>query len=335
VSSVFVTGGNGFVGQAILKRLSLDAEPRSIRALARNRTNGETVRALGAEPVMGDVLDLASLASGMEGCDIVYHVAGVNAFCLRDPAPMFRTNIDGSVNVIKAAAGTGVSRVVYTSSAASLGEEEGTIGNEDSRHRGWYLSDYERSKHEAELAVLKTAAKLDVDVVVVNPSSVQGPGRTTGSARLFLEYLNGRRRTMVDTVLSIVDVDDCAEGHVLAERAGRSGERYVLNGASVPVAEALALLDDITGLTTKPRFLPSWVASPGGVLVGRVAGFRGRDAPLCSELVRTLLHGHRYDGSRATKVLGLEYRPLSHTLQRTVDWYVEYGFVRRPLPAYS
>lgn len=335
MSSVFVTGGNGFVGQAILKRLSLDAEPRSIRALARNRTNGETVRALGAEPVMGDVLDPASLASGMEGCDIVYHVAGVNAFCLRDPAPMFRTNIDGSVNVIKAAAGTGVSRVVYTSSAASLGEEEGTIGNENSRHRGWYLSDYERSKHEAELAVLKTAAKLDVDVVVVNPSSVQGPGRTTGSARLFLEYLNGRRRTMVDTVISIVDVDDCAEGHVLAERAGRSGERYVLNGASVPVAEALALLDDITGLTTKPRFLPSWVAFPGGALVGRVAGFRGRDGPLCSELVRTLLHGHRYDGSRATRVLGLEYRPLSHTLQRTVDWYVEYGFVRRPLPAYS
>lgn len=329
MSAVFLTGGSGLVGRAVLQRLMLEPGQRRVVALARDRTRGGLVAALGAEPVMGDVLEPDSLLAGMKGCDVVYHIAGVNAMCLRDPAPLFRTNVLGSVNVVRAAARAGVRRIVYTSSAAALGEVKGTIGSESSPHRGFFLSNYERSKYEAELAVMAEGERTGLEVVAVNPSSVQGPGRTTGSARLFLDYLNGGRKVMVDTVLSIVDIDDCAEGHVAAERHGAAGERYVLNGSSLPLRKALRLLDEITGLRSRPLLVPAMLARAAGA----IAQMSRRDTPICREMVRTLLHGHRYDGSRAARDLGIDYSPIVYTLRRTVEWYVELGFVRRRLPA--
>jgi dihydroflavonol-4-reductase len=169
----------------------------------------------------------------------------------------------------------------------------------------------------------------------VNPASVQGPGRTGGTAKLLLGYLNGRLKSAVDTRMSIVDIDDCTRGHLLAEANGRPGERYVLCGAQLTVREGLELLAGITGLDDRPRFLPPRIAITlaGGVeLVGRV---RRRRAPLCREMVRTLLHGHTYDGSKATRELGLAYTPIEDTLRRTVAWYVDRGLIERPLPGFA
>src|SRR6059058_3075094 len=238
---VLVTGGTGFVGRAILERLLGADEP--VRALARSEVSARALGELGAEPVRGDVLDLEALASVMRGCNVVYHAAGANAFCLRDPSPMFEVNVRGSRNVVLAAARAGVRRVVYTSSAATLGEAGGTIGSEESPHRGWFLSDYERSKFEAERAVFATASETGLEVVSVNPASVQGPGRASGSARLLLDYLNGRLKAVVDSQLSLVDIADCTEGHLLAGSIGMPGERYVLSGATLSVREGLALMD--------------------------------------------------------------------------------------------
>src|SRR5439155_12196107 len=126
----------------------------------------------------------------------------------------------GSVNVIEAAARAGVGRMVYTSSAVVLGEARGTVGREDSPHRGTFVSEYERSKFDAERAVLRRAADLGVDVVCVNPSSVQGPGRASGTGEVLMRYLRGRLRFWLATTISLVDIDDCAEGHLLAEAKG-------------------------------------------------------------------------------------------------------------------
>ena len=334
MSGVFVTGGNGFLGQALLKRLQLEPGMRPVRALARSRTTGELVGGLGAEPVIGDVLDPDSLKVGMEGCDLVFHVAGVNEMCTSRPEHMYRVNVEGSTNIVKAAAAVGVRRVVHTSSAATLGELAGEIGNEETRHRGRFLSHYERSKYEGEQAILQTSREAEVEVVSVNPSSVHGPGRTTGSARLFLEYLNGDRRVLVDSSLSIVDIDDCAEGHVLAAGAGIPGERYVLSGATLRLRETVALLDEITGLSTRPIFLPPWTASVAGAVAEGAAKIMRKQPEVCRELVRTLRHGARYDGSRAQRELGLRYAPLSYTLRRTIEWYFEFGFIQRDLPGF-
>jgi dihydroflavonol-4-reductase len=324
----FVTGGSGFVGGALLERLVADG--REVRALARSDWAAARVSGRGATPVAGDVLDLERLAAVMDGCETVFHAAGVNAMCLRDPRPMLRANIEGSGNVIVAARRAGVRRVVYTSSASTLGEPRGTIGREDSPHRGRFLSSYERSKHLAERRVLAWSEGLGVDIVCVNPSSVQGPGRTGGSARLLLDLANGRLPVVVDAAISIVDVADCAQAHLLAEERGARGERYVASGATLTMREAVALLRRIAGVPERARFVPPLVVRAGGSAVEVFSRLARRDPPVCREAVRTLLHGHRYDGSRAERELGLRYTPLEETLVRTLTWYAERGLAPPP-----
>jgi dihydroflavonol-4-reductase len=323
--SVLVTGGTGVVGRPLLERLA--GEGADVRALARSKSSAAALRDLGAEPVRGDVLDPKSLAAAMSGCELVYHAAGYNAFCLRDPTPMFEVNVRGSENVVRAAAQSGVERVVYTSSAASLGERKGTVGSEDSPHRGSFLSAYEQSKFEAERAVLAAAEETGAAVVCVNPASVQGPGRATGSTRLLLDYLNGRLKAVVDSTLSLVDVEDCTTGHLLAAAHGQPGERYVLSGATLTVREGLALLSRISGIEQPMRTVPPWLALAVGAM-GDAVGWVRRDTPrICRELARTLTHGHAYDGSKASRELGLQYTPIEDTLRRTIAWWDEQGLL--------
>ena len=325
--SVLVTGGTGFLGRALVERLLKDGH--DVKALARSGASADALRGLGAEPARGDVLDTEALAAALRGCELVYHAAGANAFCLWDPSPLFEVNVRGSENVVRAAARAGVGRVVYTSSAATLGEARGTIGSEESPHRGWFLSDYERSKFEAEQAVAAAARETGLDVVSVNPASVQGPGRASGSARLLLDYLNGRLKAFVDSQLSLVDIADCTEGHVLAASHGTPGERYVLSGATLSVREGLALVARLVGVDRPPRALPPAIALALATVVESVGRARRRSPRICRELARTLIHGHSYDGSKATRTLGLRYTPIEETLRRTVDWWVDQGLVPR------
>jgi dihydroflavonol-4-reductase len=327
---LLITGAGGFVGRAVLDRLV--GEGRAVRALTRSDASADTLRTAGAEPVRGDILDPTSLERAMAGCEVVYHVAGVNGFCLRDPGELDRANVDGTRNVVRAAGAAGVRRVVYTSSAAVIGEEAGTAGTEWSPHRGRFLSRYERSKYEAERVAQATAGVAGLELVCVNPASVQGPGRTRGTARILIDALNGRLRMVVDSRLSIVDVDDCARGHLLAEARGVPGERYLLSGATLTVSEAVALLGRIAGREEHPRRLPPPVAMAMAGAVEGVARLRGRRPPVCREMVRTILHGHRYDGSRATRELGLVYTPIEESLRRAAAWYVAEGLVTRELP---
>jgi len=323
--TVLVTGGTGVVGRPLVERLVHDGV--DVRALARSDDSASALRELGAEPARGDVLDAEALEAAMRGCELVYHAAGFNAFCVRDPAPMFEVNVRGSENVVRAAAQAGVERVVYTSSAASLGERKGTVGSEESPHRGSFLSAYERSKFEAERAVLAAAEKTGAAVVCVNPASVQGPGRATGSTKLLLDYLNGRLKAVVDSTLSLVDVDDCTTGHVLAAERRKPGERYVLSSATLSVREGLALLTRISGIEQPVRTVPPWVAMAVAAAAEAVAWAR-RDTPrICRELARTLTHGHAYDGTKAGRELGLRYTPIEETLRRTIAWWEEQGLL--------
>jgi dihydroflavonol-4-reductase len=163
----------------------------------------------------------------------------------------------------------------------------------------------------------------------VNPASVQGPGRTRGTARLLLAYLNGRLMAVVDARMSLVDVADCADGHLLAEAAGKAGERYVLSGATLSVREALTLLARETGIDRRCWTLPPSVVLAAAGVAESVARPLARRPPLCREQVRTLLHGHMYDGSRATRELGLSYTPLEETIRRAVAWYRDEGMIAR------
>jgi dihydroflavonol-4-reductase len=328
---VFLTGGSGFLGGALLKAFTERGD--AVVALARSDAAAANLGA--AQVVRGDTLDEAAMAEGMRGCDMVFHVAGMNTMCPVDPLEMIHVNVRGAEAAVRAAARAGIKRLVLTSSAASLGEEKGTVGNEDSPHRGSYMSVYERSKHEGEVAALAAGEREGVEVISVNPSSVQGPGRAGGTGRIMIAYLNGKLRAFVHTNISLVDIRDTVAGHLLAAEKGEPGRRYVLSGATLTTGEALEIVSGMTGVVEKPRFLPPAVAQAAAGALETGFKVARKNPPVCRAMVRTMLHGHRYDGSRATRELGLTYTPVRDTFARTIEWALAEGLVKRPLPDFS
>lgn len=323
---VFVTGGTGVIGTALVGRLLERGD--EVIALARSDAASRSLEARGARVVRGEGDDEDALARGMVGCVKVFNVAGVNELCVEDPRPMERMNVGGAVAAVRAAARAGVARLVHTSSAATIGEPPGSVGSERTPHRGWYLSNYERTKTEGEHAALATSREVGQDLVLVNPSSVQGPGRAGGTGRILLAFLDGRLRVFVPTHVSLVDIDDCVTGHLLAAERGVAGERYLVNGMTLEITQALALAAEVAGVERKPRLLPRRVATVAAAAVERGFRLAGRRPPVCREMVRTLLHGHRYDGSRATRDLGLRYTDPRETIRRTVEWARAEGLIR-------
>jgi dihydroflavonol-4-reductase len=323
---VFVTGGSGLIGGVLVDRLV--ARGDEVVALARSDAAAAALTARRAQVVRGNVLDPAALATGLRGTALAFHVAGVNTLCPVDPAPLYRVNRDAPRLMVRAAAEAGVRRLVHTSSAATLGEPEGTIGREDSPHRGAFLSHYERSKFEGEVAVLDEARRTGQDVVCVNPSSVQGPGRTGGTGRILLALLSGRLPVFIDTRISVTDIADAAEVHVLAAERGVAGERYVICGATLTTAEAFDLLSRVSGRDVRPRIVPGAVATAAAAVVEAVFRALRRHPPFCRAMARTMIHGHAYDGSHAARTLGLRYTPVEDTLRRTLDWARAEGLVR-------
>ena len=317
--TTLVTGATGVVGGAVLRHL-IDAG-HDLRALVRSAPSLPS----GVDAFVGDVLEYGSLVRACEGADLVFHIAGVNQMCNADPGRMVAVNVDGTRNMVRACRAAGVRRLVYTSSAATIGEPPGSVGTEDSVHRGTFNSNYERSKYLAERVVAAEAG--DVDVVIVNPSSVQGPGRATGTGKLILDVVNGRLPFLVDTRLSIVDIDDCARGHLLAAERGVRSRRYILNSFSLTIRQALGLLGEVMGRPLRTRFLPGPMVMVAAALVSGPFRIAGRKAPICPEMVRTLRHGHIYDGGRAQRELGLRYTPADETLRRLIEWAARQGLL--------
>ena len=328
MSRVFVTGGTGVIGTVLVARLAERGD--EVVGLARSDASAAALEARGARVVRGDALDEEAVASGMDGCELAFNVAGINSLCVDDEQPMQQLNVEGPLVAVRAAKRAGLTRVVHTSSAATIGEPPGTVGTEHTLHRGWYLSTYERTKTAGERSAFAAAHELGVDLVCVNPSSVQGPGRSGGTGRFLLAFLDGRLKVFVPTNISLVDIADCVEGHLLAAQRGVAGERYLLSGIALTITEALALAGEVAGVQRKPWLLPRPVATAAAVIVEQSFRLARRHPPVCREMVRTLLHGHRYDGSRAERELGLSYTDPRETLRRTVEWARAEGLLRAP-----
>jgi len=326
MTRVFVTGASGFIGGALARRLIERGD--EVVGLARSDAAAQKVAEHGATVARGDLLDEESIAEGMDGCELAFHVAGMNSHCPSDPDMMLRVNVGGAEATVRAAARAGVGRIVYTSSAASVGEPAGTVGTEDCAHRGSYLSVYDRSKHEGEQAVFAAAADTGVEAVAVNPSSVQGPPRASGNGGIIIAYLNGKLPVFVDTHVSVVDIEDCVEGHLLAADRGEAGRRYVLNGATIHALEALDIVSELSGVRDRVRMIPPPLARAAVAAAEAAYRLRGKTPSVCRARVRTILHGHRYDGSRAERELGLRYTDPRETVRRTVDWARAEGLLK-------
>ncbi len=320
--TVLVTGGSGVVGRAVVRHLV--REDRDVRGLARSAKTAAILSDLGAQPVRGDILDPESLLRAATGCEVVYHVAGLVSFCPTDPSSLYRINVDGTRNVVRAARKAGTRRLIHTSSVAALGETPGTIGTESTTHSGTYYSHYARSKHQGELIAREESGS--VEVVVVNPASVQGAGRVTGSGGLLLQAARGQYKYLVDVPISIVDTEDCAAGHLAAEQHGQPDERYILSGFTMTTGQACNVLFELTGTKYPIRFVPRPLIGMFGPLSNLVGGLV-RSAPICRETVHLMRYGASYDGSRATKELGITYRPPKETFAGALESFRQQGLL--------
>ncbi|MCG8402308.1 MAG: NAD-dependent epimerase/dehydratase family protein, partial [Firmicutes bacterium] len=241
---VLVTGATGFVGSAVAR--AAHKRGHEVRVLARAGGDRRNLLGLDVEIVEGDLNDVASLNKACSGCGGLFHVAADYRLWTRDVEKMLRTNVDGTLDLLKSAMDKGVSRIVYTSSVATLGlNADGEPANEDTPVS---LSDmigpYKRSKFLAEEAVRKLVTETGAPVVIVNPSAPIGPRdiKPTPTGRMVVEAGSGKMPAYVDTGLNVVHVDDVAEGHLLAHEKGEIGERYILGGENLGLKDILSMI---------------------------------------------------------------------------------------------
>ena len=324
---ILVTGATGYVAGHLLPEL-LKGKGR-VRALVLPGEEDANLRSLGVEVVRGDLRDSLSLLSALKGIDLCFHLAGINSFWMPRRRDYYEVNVEGVRHILKAARKAGVRRVVHTSSVVTIGEKKGETGTEETVHRGYFLSHYERSKYLGEKEALENADS-SLEVVVVNPSSAYGPGRVTGSGKMFLDFLRGRLPGLFGGTINLLFIEDMVRGHLLAAERGRSGERYILAGENLTVEEAFRAAAEIAGLSAIPRRIPTplvWGICWSGHLRSY---FTGKPPRLSRDQVRTLLHGIRVDSSKARQELGLDFTPFAQGLARTIEGYRRANLIPPP-----
>ncbi|MBZ5703788.1 MAG: NAD-dependent epimerase/dehydratase family protein [Acidobacteriia bacterium] len=326
---VFVTGATGFVGSHVAQVLA--EQGAELRLLVRSSSNPKNIEGLKAERVVGDLRDPASLEKVMAGCDVLFHVAADYRLWIRDPEQMYRANVDGTRAVLQAARNNRVRRVVYTSSVATMGfTSNGQPADENSPVLlDSMIGHYKRSKFMAEEVAIK-AGKSGMDVVVVNPTTPVGEQdiKPTPTGRIIVDFLKKKFPAYVDTGLNLVDVKECARGHVAALERGRSGERYILGGENLTLKQILDKLAAITGLPSPKVRLPYAVALASGVVDTVVTGLLLRREPrITLDAVRMGRKKMFVSSAKAERELGWKTVPVDGALRRAVEWFQGNGYV--------
>ena len=324
----FVTGGTGFIGGAVVRRLL--AEGHQVRALVRPGAGTRQLDGLPVETVEGDLRDRESLQRGIAGNDWVFHVAALYSYWGHGADDFYQTNVEGTRRVMETAHQEGIARVVYTSSIAALGlHHDRTPATEDTPSS---LEDrigpYQRSKFLAQ-QVAEEYARQGLPVVIVNPSTTVGVGdhKPTPTGQIIVDFLNGRMFAYVDTGLNIVDVEDVASGHLLAAERGCVGERYILGGENLTLRQILDLLAGASGRPPARYRIPHAIAQAWSYLDVALARLNPRRVPAATpEKVRLSRQYEFYDPGKAERELGLPQTPAREGLRKAVAWYRAHGY---------
>jgi dihydroflavonol-4-reductase len=326
----FVTGATGFVGSHVARALA--EQGAELRLLVRSNSDTRNIEELKGERVTGDLRDPASLEKGICGCEVVFHVAADYRLWVRDPEQMYRANVEGTRAILNAAKKNGVRRVVYTSSVATMGFiSNGHPADEDSPvSLDNMIGPYKRSKFMAEQVALE-AGRSGMDVVVVNPTTPVGERdiKPTPTGRIIVDFLKKKFPAYVDTGLNLVDVRECAQGHVAAFEKGRSGERYILGGENLSLKQILDKLAAITGLPSPTVRVPYAMALASGVVDEVVTGrILGREPRVTIDAVRMGRKKMFASSAKAERELGWKPVPVENALRRAVDWFRENGYLQ-------
>jgi dihydroflavonol-4-reductase len=319
----FVTGATGFVGSHVARVLA--EQGADLRLLIRVGSDTQNLEGLNAERAVGDLRDPASIERAMAGCDTVFHVAADYRLWVRDPEEMYRANVEGTRTILDAARKNRVRRVVHTSSVATMGfTSNGHLADEDSPVKlDSMIGPYKRSKFMAEQLALKAGAS-GIDVVVVNPTTPVGEQdiRPTPTGRIVVDFLKKKFPAYVDTGLNLVDVRECARGHLAALEKGRSGERYILGGENLTLKQILDKLAAITSLPSPKVKVPYVMALAAGVVDEMVTGrILGREPRATIDAVRMGRKKMFVSSAKAERELGWNLSPVEGALRRAVEWF--------------
>jgi dihydroflavonol-4-reductase len=313
-----VTGASGFLGWHVARVLR--DRGYAVRALVRP---GSRVAGLDVETVTGDLRDPASLDRAAAGCGLVFHVAADYRLWAKDPSELYRSNVDGTRNLLAAARKAGAERVVYTSTVGCIGVPPGGIGDETTAVAlDDMAGDYKRSKFLAEQAALEFA-RGGFPVVIVNPTAPIGDHdvKPTPTGKIVLDFLKGDMPAFIDTGLNVVDVRDTAEAHLLACERGRPGERYILGSENLTLAQILQKLATITGRKAPSIKLPYAVAYCAGLCSTAWAGITGVPPRVPIEAVRMARKKMWVTHEKARRELGFNPGPADAALRRAVEWF--------------
>ena len=322
---VLVTGGSGLVGGSIVRTLL--QQGNQVRVFARKTSKTEHLTARGVEIAYGDILDINSIKVALKGCTKLYHAAALYDLWGLDEQALMQTELEGTRNALDAALLGNVEKVIYTSTAVTIGEKKGEVGTETTKHRGYFLSKYEQAKFEAEQIALSYLNK-GLPLIIVNPAGVYGPGDLKPSGRAAIDLINKRMPGLFGGTNSLVYLDDVGMGHVLAADKGNIGQRYILCGNIVTLNEWGRLICELSGERTPP-ILPTFLAGMYASFGELMSRFTKHPPVLSLETFRTVSHGFQVDGSKAAKELGIEYTPLEIGLRQAIQWYWERGLLKR------
>jgi dihydroflavonol-4-reductase len=323
-----VTGATGFVGAAVAR--ALVSAGRRIRLTHRAQSDLSNLRDVPGERVVADLTDPASLRAAAAGCTRLFHVAADYRLWVPDVTVMRRTNIDGSIALLKAAHAAGVTRMVYTSSVAALGlaqgrdpADEATVNRAED-----HIGPYKRSKYDAEIAV-RRLAEAGLDIVIVNPSAPVGPGdiKPTPTGRMVLDAARGLMPAYVETGMNIVHVDDVAAGHLLAEQHGRAGESYILGGENLMLSEIGRIIARLAGRAPPRIKLPIGPLVPIASVMEGWARLSGHPPIMTRDMLAMARHLMWYRSTKAVRELGYAPRPAERAFEDALVDFCKRGLL--------
>jgi dihydroflavonol-4-reductase len=322
-----VTGATGFLGSAIARELLEDG--RKVRVLVRKGTDTKNIDGLDLEIAYGDLRDKASLQKALNGCEVLYHTAAYYSLWDKNKRLSYDINVEGTRNILQAAQNQGLRKTVYTSTVGCIGllPNKKPSNEETPFNPATLCNDYKQSKYQAE-QVAKEFHQKGLPLVIVNPSTPIGPRdiKPTPTGKIILDFLNRKMPAYLDTGLNLIDVTDCARGHILAEEKGIPGERYILGNRNMSLKEILLALEKITGLKAPVVEMPYWVAYAAGWVSENLSDhLTGAPPAVPLAGVRMAKYFMYFDSSKAVRELGLPQNPIENALKEAVQWYKDHS----------
>lgn len=325
-----VTGATGFIGSAIARRLL--ARGQDVRVLVRQGSDTRNIDALDVEVVRGDIRDRDVVAACLSEVDYVFHAAADYRLWVPDPDVMYSINVEATRTLMEACVQKGISKVVYTSSVATLGlNADSTPADEtNAANLGDMIGSYKRSKFLAEQAVRSAIDSSQLPAVIVYPTAPVGPHdvKPTPTGQTLVDAGAGRMPAYVNTGLNIAHVDDVAEGHVLALERGEIGEGYILGNEDMTLREILQIAAEFTGRKPPSICLPHKLVVPVAMVAETFARISGRPARITRDALRMAKKMMYFSSEKARRELGYAPRPAREAIHDAIDWFRENGYFK-------